>query len=198
MSNSFGDRAVGKKGTQEPNLPEDPLSQLYRRPGFLIRRAHQISVAVFMEKAKDFGVTPTQFGIIQIVKYRPAIDQVTVAKLLGLDRSTTAMVVSKLVDAGLVDRAVGPHDRRRRSLQLTPAGAKMYEKLQGPAERSRTELLSVFSPTEAKQFLQFLERLTSSFSGLGRVHLNVPQLPSGRAKHATAKQSASRKKAKPR
>ena len=33
-------------------------------PGHLIRRAHQVSVAIFMEETADFEVTPVQFAIL--------------------------------------------------------------------------------------------------------------------------------------
>src|SRR2546423_14216810 len=102
--------------------PKHPLDQLYRRPGFMIRRAHQIPVSLFLEETGGLGITNRQYGIMLVLKAEPGIDQITVAKLLGLDRSSTGMVLSKLEDAGFVGRIVGAHDRRKRSLKLTPAG----------------------------------------------------------------------------
>src|SRR5256885_12122509 len=33
---------------------------LYQRPGFLLRRAHQISVGIFEEQCRPLGLTPPQ------------------------------------------------------------------------------------------------------------------------------------------
>ncbi len=78
----------------------------------MIRRAHQIAVSLFLEETGELGITNRQYGIMLVLKAQPGIDQITVAKLLGLDRSTTGMVLSKLEDAGLVGRVVGANDRQ--------------------------------------------------------------------------------------
>src|SRR6185436_20804908 len=108
-------------------MTKHPLDQLYRRPGFMIRRAHQIAVSMFLEETGALGITNRQYGIMLVLKHRPGIDQITVAKLLGLDRSTTGMVLGTLEKAGLIGRSVGKTDRRKRSLALTPEGDRMLQ-----------------------------------------------------------------------
>ena len=102
--------------------PKDPLRELYRRPGFMIRRMQQISVSIFIEETGKLKVTNRQWGILFVLSHRPGINQISVANLLGLDRSTTGMVLEKLEKDGLVVRAVDPGDRRRHNLQLTQSG----------------------------------------------------------------------------
>src|SRR3954447_3624184 len=134
----------------------NPLDQLYRRPGFMIRRAHQIAVSMFLEETGELGITNRQYGIMLVLLHQPGIDQITVAKLLGLDRSTTGMVLGKLEEAGLVGRIVGANDRRKRSLKLTPAGERMLNRLRAPARRAQERVLSAFAPRERKVFLDLL------------------------------------------
>jgi len=112
-----------------------PLDELYRRPGFLIRRANQIAVALFLEETGALGITNSQYGILLVLKHHPGIDQISVAKVLGLDRSTTGMVLDKLEKAGLIGRSIGTHDKRRRTLALTRAGERMLERLAEPEAR---------------------------------------------------------------
>ena len=104
-------------------LRNTTIDDLYRRPGFMIRRAHQIAVAIFLAETGALGITNRQYGILFALKHRPGIDQISVARLLGLDRSTAGMVIKKLERAGLIGRSVGARDRRRASLALTRAGA---------------------------------------------------------------------------
>ena len=69
------------------------LAVLYKRPGFLLRRAHQIAVSIFLSATAAEGVTTTsQFGLMLILRARPGIDQISLAKLLGLDRSRAGWV----------------------------------------------------------------------------------------------------------
>src|SRR5436190_22532774 len=122
--------------------PKNPLDALYGRPGFMLRRAHQIAVALFTEETGELGITTTQFGILHLLKHQPGLDQISVAKLLGLDRSTTGMVLGTLEKAGLIGRRVGKTDRRKRSLALTPEGERMLKRLKVPARRTMERQLS--------------------------------------------------------
>jgi DNA-binding MarR family transcriptional regulator len=180
-------------------LATNDLEQLYRRPGFMIRRAHQIAVALFLEETGELGITTTQYGILFLLEHHPGLDQVSVAKLLGLDRSTTGMVVQKLEKAGLIGRGIGAHDRRRRSLHLTRAGETMLARLTQPAQRAQARILSALAPRERTQFLDMLDKLTHSFNGSTRVPLE-PRRTSGadtnRARPARSRTDVKRRAAR--
>ena len=163
-------------------LPKNPLDDLYRRPGFMLRRAHQIAVSLFLEETGELNITTTQFGILHLLKHRPGLDQISVAKLLGLDRSTTGMVLGKLENAGLIGRNVGTTDRRKRSLALTSAGEKMLERLKEPARRVQARQLAAFKPAERKRFLQMLDKFTRTFNESTRVPLEAYRAQTGDAK----------------
>ena len=72
----------------------------------MIRRAHQIAVSLFLDETGALGITNRQYGILAALKQRPGIDQISVARLLGLDRSTTGMVIKTLEAVGLIVRMV--------------------------------------------------------------------------------------------
>ena len=152
-------------------MANDDLQDLYGRPGFMFRRAHQIATSVFVGATAELRVTTTQFGILYLLAHRPGADQITVARLLGLDRSTTGMVVQSLQATGLVARLVDPADRRRRTLQLTVAGHRMLTCLQKPAALAVEQLLAPLSPTERQAFLHLLGKLTGAFNETARVPL---------------------------
>jgi DNA-binding MarR family transcriptional regulator len=140
------------------------LHALYSRPGFMIRRAHQIAVSLFESECSSLGVTNTQYGVMYILRARPGIDQVTLAGLIGFDRSTTALVVKKLTDAGFATRSPSLDDRRRNVLRLTARGEEVLAKLKKPARKAQEHLLAVFEPAEATMFMSLLARLVASFN----------------------------------
>jgi DNA-binding MarR family transcriptional regulator len=160
---------------------KNPLDALYGRPGFMLRRAHQIAISLFYEETGELRITTTQFGILHLLKHQPGLDQISVAKLLGLDRSTTGMVLGKLENAGLVGRRVGATDRRKRSLALTAAGERMLKRLKAPAERVMARQLSAFKPRERTLFLAMLDKFTRTFNESTRVPLEAQQMK-GKAK----------------
>jgi len=167
------------------------LEELYRRPGFMIRRVHQIAVSLFIEETGKLGVTNRQYGILFVLKHRPGIDQISVANLLGLDRSTTGMVLKKLEEDGLVVRSVGTHDRRRHSLQLTKSGERLLSQLAEPARKAQARALSAFTAREQAVFLQLLDKFTRAFNGSTRVPLD-PHRSQQKAAPGTGRSSAVR------
>ena len=113
----------------------DTLGELYNRPGFLLRRANQICVSIFLEEAAKLGVTTTQYGAMMVLSSRNDLDQIGLAKLLGIDRSTAALVVSKLEKSGYLARGRDSADRRRHVLLLTREG---HDVLAGLRRAGRT------------------------------------------------------------
>jgi DNA-binding MarR family transcriptional regulator len=144
----------------------NPLRGLEDRPGFLIRRAHQISQALFVEECAGLNITATQFGVLWVLGHGVQLDQISIARLLGFDRSTTAMVVKLLEDRKLVLRSPDPSDRRRYVLRLTKAGEELRQRALPPVDRVRTRLESVFTSAEAKTFSRLLDKFTRSHNDL--------------------------------
>src|SRR4030088_1893471 len=77
-------------------------------PGILIRRVHQIYLAIYAQKWAEFGTTPVQSSIMQILLKQPGIDQVALPGEIGIDRTTTSSVLSRLQARGIVLPALAP------------------------------------------------------------------------------------------
>jgi MarR family transcriptional regulator, lower aerobic nicotinate degradation pathway regulator len=148
---------------------EHGVQALYKRPGFLLRRAHQISVSLFMEETgRDLATTTTQYGVLVILQAWEGLDQIGLSKKVGLDRSTTGLVVKKLEKEGLIVRVEDPKDHRRKIIVLTARGERKLESLRGPAARAQDIALSPFKNDEAEQFLELLEKFVNHFNGSTR------------------------------
>ena len=144
------------------------VDALYKRPGFLLRRAHQISVSLFMEESAEFNVTTTQYGVLVILRCCENLDPIGLSKKVGLDRSTTGLVVKRLESEGLVVRVEDPADRRRKVIVLTGKGERKLENLRHAARVARERALSAFSPEEGVEFLRLLEQFVGRFNGVTR------------------------------
>src|SRR3954470_7444281 len=95
------------------------LSRLYARPGFLLRRAHQISAAVFEDECRDVGLTPAQFGVLTVLKSHPGMGQSSLARALGFDKVTVLRVLRGLESRGLVERGPAADNKRNVCVELT-------------------------------------------------------------------------------
>ncbi|MBL8836517.1 MAG: MarR family transcriptional regulator [Alphaproteobacteria bacterium] len=146
----------------------DGVGALYRRPGFLIRHCHQIGVAIFVEELAAFALTPGQYGALLLIGQHPGLDQCTLAEAIGLDRSTTGAIVTRLARRGLVVRAVNPADRRGRVLRLTPNGQRLLGRARVAARRAQRRLLAPLAAAQRDTFVAHLVRLVVAHADVAR------------------------------
>ena len=85
---------------------------LDRRPGFLIRRLHQIHVALFQKKCAAFDLTPLQYSLLTALARCGTADQTTLAAEVMLDRTTTTGALKRLQSRKFIERTVHKLDRR--------------------------------------------------------------------------------------
>lgn len=156
----------------EEDDTQKELETLWDRPGFLIRRAHQIAQTLFLEESGELMVTATQYGVLRILDACPGLDQVGLSKLLGQDRSTTSLVLDKLVTNGSVERRLNPEDRRRREMVLTARGAAVLADMSQRVARAQERLLSPLAPKDAERLLDTLRTLVDAFNDKARTPLD--------------------------
>src|SRR5437016_6823587 len=136
------------------------LPRLYARPGFLLRRAHQISAAVFEDECRDVGLTPAQFGVLTVVKTHPGMGQSSLARALGFDKVTVLRVLRGLESRGFVERGPAPDNKRNMCVNLTDEGLAVLQQAQRPAERAYRRLLAPLKRDQQEQLIHLLQLLT--------------------------------------
>ncbi len=154
-------------------MTEESAALLGGRPGFLIRRLHQIHLALFAEECARFGVTPVQFSIMTVAKAQPGLEQVALAQEVGVDRTTLANVLARLESRGLVVRAASPTDRRVKRVSLTRRGSTLLARMTDAAERAHDRTIEALSPPEREAFLAALRRLVSAGNEYGRAPMRL-------------------------
>jgi DNA-binding MarR family transcriptional regulator len=133
-----------------------PLS---RRPGFLLRRLHQIHVALFAGNCARFDVTPVQYSLMSALALRVAADQTTLANDVALDRTTVTGALKRLQKRGLIKRVASSSDRRAQECRLTPAGTRILAAMERPARRAHHDTIAALTAGEQAQFIALMVRL---------------------------------------
>jgi DNA-binding MarR family transcriptional regulator len=151
----------------------DPFGELSTRPGFLIRRLHQIHLALFHEECSQFGITPVQYSLISVLATRTGFEQASVAAEIGVDRATVADVLSRLEGRGLVTRRPSPTDKRLKLVSLSEEGRALLARMHEAARRAHDRTLDPLSALEREQFLRTLSRLVEANNEYGRAPLRL-------------------------
>ena len=146
------------RAVQKPVHRPWPLLQ---RPGFLIRRMHQIHVALFQQACASYDVTPLQYSLLSALAGRGAADQTTLAADIAQDRTTTTGALKRLEARRLVERAVDGNDRRARLCRLTPSGAALLSRLETPAREAHRATLGRLSKKEQAVFIAMMQRMVA-------------------------------------
>ena len=131
-------------------------------PGHLVRRAHQLAVALFMEETAGFDVTPVQFAILNALIDIPGEDQVTLATRVAFDAATSGSVIGRLEARGWIRREVDPNDKRRKLLWVTAEGEEAVLRMKPGVARVQQRLLAPLSEPDQAQFVNLLAQLVAA------------------------------------
>lgn len=146
---------------------------LASRPGFLIRRLHQIHTALFMEECAAFNVTPVQYSMMTAIAEQPGLEQARLAQEVGVDRATLANVVARLESRGLLRRTTTNADRRLKRIMLTAKGKRLLDQMTEAAQRAHARTVEILSTSEREDFLHVLARLVDAGNDFGRAPLRL-------------------------
>jgi MarR family transcriptional regulator, lower aerobic nicotinate degradation pathway regulator len=135
-----------------------PLPQ---RPGFLIRRLHQIHVALFQESCGAFEITPLQYSLLSALAVRGTADQTTLASDIALDRTTTTGALKRLAARKFVERVIDRNDRRARACKLTAAGAALLGRIENSAREAHRATLGHLTKAEQAVFISLMQRIVA-------------------------------------
>jgi MarR family transcriptional regulator, lower aerobic nicotinate degradation pathway regulator len=156
------------QGNDMRKTPKPARTLLFRRPGFLVRRLHQIYVAIYFQNCERFGTTPVQSSVMQVLESHPGMDQVALAGEIGIDRTTASSVLSRLEARGIVRREADPEDRRTKRAFLTASGRAMLREMQTSIEAAHRELIKPLDAPDREQFLAQLLCLVQANNDKGR------------------------------
>lgn len=170
-------RTVKVSRSTEKPLKKPEGYTIWDRPGYLVRRLHQIHVAMFLDKVADGSMTPIQYGLLSILATRPNIDQFTIGEELGLDRANVAGILKRLEARKLISRIVDDENRRRKLCVATSKGVALVKQHEKAMKDCQTELLSPLSVQERMQFMALLSRLVEGNNESSRTSLR----PNGEA-----------------
>ena len=134
---------------------------LYDMPGHLIRRAQQISTALFAEECAEFDLTSVQYAALVAIRANPDVDATRLSALIAFDRSTLGNVLERLENKGWVIRGNSPADRRVKLLRVTLEGERLLRRVDPAVRRVQQRLVEHLTPADRARFLRLLAQLAS-------------------------------------
>jgi DNA-binding MarR family transcriptional regulator len=130
----------------------------------LLHRAGQCADELFAINVGQADLTPRQFAVLRAIADSEEPSQTTLVDRTGIDRSTMADIVRRLISKGLVQRRRTRRDARKYAVRLTDRGDAAL-RLAEPAARSTDErILASLPPTQRETFLRSLSRIVATIN----------------------------------
>lgn len=110
--------------------------------------------------AKSTGLSMPQLSILMQLHHKGPCGMSEISERFDVTPAAASQLVEKLVQAGYLERAEDPSDRRAKLLKLSPAGVKLVE--DGISERYRwmDDLVKTISEAEQAKVSEALDILT--------------------------------------
>jgi DNA-binding MarR family transcriptional regulator len=131
-------------------------SRLRASPGHLLRRTQQYAHDIYATKVGTAGPTPRQFEVLHVVTQNQGISQTDLVRHTGIDRSTLADMIARMIINGLLVRKRTREDARANAIAVTAAGKRMLNASRPAVERTDKAVLNVLPKTQQSAFLKAL------------------------------------------
>lgn len=115
----------------------------------------------YLRFVKASGLSMPQFNILMQLHYQRACGISDIGARMNISTAAASQLAEKLVQAGLLERAEDPADRRVKQLRLTAAGRDLVEAALSARYRWVDELIEKLQPVEREQLAEAMQILVT-------------------------------------
>ena len=133
---------------------------------YLVFMAQQ-KLRIYLKNAlltEGVKVTPTQTGILFLLKHKNGRTMTELSQFLAADNSTMTGLVDRLEKSGFVVREASPTDRRALLVRITQEGIDEIDRAKAIIKRVNEEVSSGFSDEEIAAFKKVLNSFFQKFN----------------------------------
>jgi MarR family transcriptional regulator, temperature-dependent positive regulator of motility len=139
--------------------PDGGLSQSATH---LLHRVLQLALDFHAEASGPTGLTQRQYTVLAAAGAADGVSQSDLVRATGIDRSTLADLVSRMIAKGLLERERSATDARANTVRLSDAGRRALADGGKPAAKSDARLLELLPPKKRESFLKTLSTLAAA------------------------------------
>lgn len=137
-------------------------ARLERSPIHLLHRAGQCAGDIFQLEMGGGDLTPRQYAVLITVSQHEGLSQTHLVEKTGIDRSTLADIVRRMLKKGLLQRRRTKEDARAYAVKLTEEGWRSLKATDPVARRVDDKILAVLPSNQRERFVQDLNTIVQS------------------------------------
>ncbi|MDB5482682.1 MAG: marR family transcriptional regulator [Caulobacteraceae bacterium] len=128
----------------------------------LLHRTLQLALDYHADAAGSASLTQRQFTVLAAAASADGMTQNDLVRATGIDRSTLADLVARMLAKGLLLRERSANDARANTVRLSDAGREALGAGAGAAADADERLLGLLSPKKRETFLKTLAGLAAA------------------------------------
>jgi DNA-binding MarR family transcriptional regulator len=129
---------------------------------FLLHEVARLLRKRFEQRAKDLGLTRSQWQTLAYLSKNEGIHQAGLAELLEIEPITLVRILDKLEERSLIERRRHPTDRRIRLLFSREEAKPLLDAIRRVAEQTRSEALADVPNADREHLIRTLTTMKSN------------------------------------
>jgi DNA-binding MarR family transcriptional regulator len=125
-------------------------------PVHLLRRSCQFADDLFDAETRGSDLTPRQLTVLIAADAQEGASQTTLVSATGIDRSTLADIVARMIQRDLITRKRTETDARANAVKITAKGARALKGALNAMARVEKRLLARIPAGKRTEFLKHL------------------------------------------
>jgi|SRR5579871_6076098 len=135
---------------------------LSESPSHLIRRCAQYFGDLYAHESGASELTKQQFTLLAALEHNEGVSQTALVDITGIDRSTLAEMVRRMLDKGLLSRERTEEDQRANAVAISPSGRKALRIARTASDRAEKKMLETLPPMERPRLVRMLSEIASA------------------------------------
>src|SRR4051812_44218475 len=135
---------------------------LSESPSYLLKRCAQYFGDLYQNEAGSQELTKQQFTLLSALEHNDGVSQTALVEITGIDRSTLAEMVRRMLEKGLLSRERTEEDQRANAVAISQAGRRSLRAARNAADRAERALLEPLPLLERQKFLKALSQIAQA------------------------------------
>jgi MarR family transcriptional regulator, temperature-dependent positive regulator of motility len=169
---------------------------LDRSPSHLLHRALQRALDIYGAAAGPGAITQRQYAVLSAVQAQEGLTQTGLVKSTGIDRSTLADLVARMIAKGLIERERSSLDARANAVRLTESGRAALQEAAPKAAQADDEILRLLPAGKRDAFLSALKSVAEGKPRTAEAATDLEKIQRKRKKDEKKAAKKARKKDK--
>jgi len=137
---------------------------LARSPSHLLHKVLQLALDIYVEETGKGALTQRQYAVLAAAATVDGASQTDLVNMTGIDRSTLADMVARMIEKGWLGRERSKVDARAKTVRLTDKGAQALKEIAPKVAAADERILSNLVASRRSGFISALGFL-ADFTG---------------------------------